>query len=507
MSWTWTSASHAVLAVGACLLLSARALAAAPALITVEGVLYDNNDNPVEGQSYDLTFSLYEADAGGAPLAQHVEHDYLLRQGRFAVAMPVAGNPFKLYEQVWLGVQVDQDPEMAPRQQLMSAPYAMEAAHAESADEAASALDLDCAGLGCVGDDELAESYALSEHLHEGVYAAEGHEHDAAYVGVGEVDSVKPGMIAAETISAAHIKPGAVGNQALAENAVTTDQILDGTITTDDVDAGFWSGVSDMNCTGCVGATDIEDGAIQDGDIAAAANIAANKINGTALTMSTTFAGDVSGTYNNLQIGVNAVGGSELADSAVTMAKINNDAVTSTKIANGTISSDDLGQSEVTTNHIKNGTITQQDLAFSAVSAGSTLNINHGNQLVFASADSDTGYLQEVTAPNDNSFELRLTLGDDADASERFTIYGNTTKQHELRADGLAWHAGTVEAGAVTTTGTVSADLLKLAPKSSEPATCDATQAGLLALTSAYRLCVCNGSTWVFAEAGSACTW
>lgn len=49
---------------------------------------------------------------------------------------------------------------------------------------------------------------------------------------------------------------------------------------------------------------------------------------------------------------------------------------------------------------------------------------------------------------------------------------------------------------------------MRLAPQASSPLTCDSTRTGAMALTSSYRLCSCNGTSWVLTSDGSsACVW
>jgi hypothetical protein len=56
--------------------------------------------------------------------------------------------------------------------------------------------------------------------------------------------------------------------------------------------------------------------------------------------------------------------------------------------------------------------------------------------------------------------------------------------------------------------GTADLTSLKLTKNSSEPVTCSSGIDGRIALTSLYRLCVCNGATWVETSDGStACSW
>ncbi|KPA19600.1 hypothetical protein MHK_000179, partial [Candidatus Magnetomorum sp. HK-1] len=48
---------------------------------------------------------------------------------------------------------------------------------------------------------------------------------------------------------------------------------------------------------------------------------------------------------------------------------------------------------------------------------------------------------------------------------------------------------------------------MKIPPQSSEPATCDSSSAGSIATTSAYKICICNGTAWNDLVSGAACSW
>ena len=90
------------------------------------------------------------------------------------------------------------------------------------------------------------------------------------------------------------------------------------------------------------------------------------------LDTATSFGGDVSGAYNNIQLGLDSVGSTEIANNAVTSSKIADGAVTNTKIASnainttqivdGTVGNVDIAASVVNTTQIVDGTITTSDL-------------------------------------------------------------------------------------------------------------------------------------------------
>jgi hypothetical protein len=107
---------------------------------------------------------------------------------------------------------------------------------------------------------------------------------------------------------------------------------------------------------------------------------------------------------------------------------------------------------------VQDGSLEPEDLAFSPYIQGKDLTIPRGTRLTFGAEDNDNGYLQEVTQPNANDYELRLTLEDDGDHSEKFSVYsfswgGGTQRRHEFRADGYAYHAGNLEVGGRLTAG------------------------------------------------------
>jgi predicted secreted protein len=137
-----------------------------------------------------------------------------------------------------------------------------------------------------------------------------------------------------------------VSNIDLAATAVTTDKIVDGTITNDDINAnaaiattkiageavvkttvhtgdvnGVWNVLAIT--PGAVTTTKILDGTITNDDIGANAAIAVTKIVGEAVVKTTIHTGEVAGVWNSLTI--------------------NPSAVTSTKILDGTITNDDIG--------------------------------------------------------------------------------------------------------------------------------------------------------------------
>jgi hypothetical protein len=139
--------------------------AAVPRLLNAQGVIHDAQGAPAGGV-LPLTFSLYGAAQGGAPLWSDPA-DVAVSGGVFTTVLgddPLAPFPADLFtggRELWLEIRVASEPPL-PRQRLVSVPFALEAdraaeadvaARADAADEADVAAALDCAG--CVGVQHL----------------------------------------------------------------------------------------------------------------------------------------------------------------------------------------------------------------------------------------------------------------------------------------------------------------------------------------------------------------
>jgi hypothetical protein len=107
-----------------------------PHLIKFGGVLTDLAGKPMTGPM-DVTFSLYKDQAGGEPLWFETQRVELDAAGHYTVllgAMHEGGVPVDLFmsgQAQWLGVAAGNGPEQ-PRVLMVSVPYALEAANAET---------------------------------------------------------------------------------------------------------------------------------------------------------------------------------------------------------------------------------------------------------------------------------------------------------------------------------------------------------------------------------------
>ena len=111
-----------------------------PGLVNYQGVLTDASGGALAG-SRTVAFSLYDAPTGGAALwGPQTFTNVTLVQGRFNVILgPFDASNRKLEEAFhantrFLATSVDGCAELAPRQQVLSAPFALQAARADRAD-------------------------------------------------------------------------------------------------------------------------------------------------------------------------------------------------------------------------------------------------------------------------------------------------------------------------------------------------------------------------------------
>jgi hypothetical protein len=125
---------------------TARALAASQAPVQLaaqpvapsiryQGRLTDSSGLPVADGVYTMTFSIYDVFTAGSPLWTQTSA-VTITNGLFDVALGEISNPIDAAVfpggPRWLGVQVDPDPEMTPRQPFDSIPYAVMAENLRS---------------------------------------------------------------------------------------------------------------------------------------------------------------------------------------------------------------------------------------------------------------------------------------------------------------------------------------------------------------------------------------
>ncbi len=99
--------------------------AAVPPLLSYQGRLQDSGGNPLDG-TYGMTFTIYDAPTGGSILWSESQIDVAVSGGLFATQLgkvnPLPASVFET-EDVYLGITVGADPEMSPRQRIVTSAY------------------------------------------------------------------------------------------------------------------------------------------------------------------------------------------------------------------------------------------------------------------------------------------------------------------------------------------------------------------------------------------------
>lgn len=122
-----TALQRLVLAAAACLC-SPLSWASAPTTLAYQGRLADAGGSPINA-TLNIAFRLYAAPSGGSPLWSETQTGVEVDGGNLAVELgQVVALPRDLWgQQLYLGIQIAGDSEMAPRPRLTAAPFALRA--------------------------------------------------------------------------------------------------------------------------------------------------------------------------------------------------------------------------------------------------------------------------------------------------------------------------------------------------------------------------------------------
>lgn len=223
------------------ILMAASATAAVPRVFNYQGYVEELDGTALDG-SYNLVFRIYEVDSGVDPALWTESHPaVIVTDGIFSVLLGslVDLPPAVLEEsELWIGVTVGADTEIAPRLQVTSTPWAYRAAIADS-----SAVT----GAGG-GDGGTVINVATGAGLTGGPITTSGTISVAnggitnGMLAIGSVygSTIANGTItgtdiANDSIFAADIATNAVGADEIAANAVGTSEIQNGSIIDSDI--------------------------------------------------------------------------------------------------------------------------------------------------------------------------------------------------------------------------------------------------------------------------------
>ena len=175
------------------LVVAGRALAVVPSTVSYQGYLTNPDGSPVEVTT-DITFRLYNVDAGGVPGWEDTL-SVTVDKGLFSVELG-AGSPFPLGlfdNPLWLGIDVENDGEMSPRRPFDSVAFAfkaddaltLEGQGAASLDQSAHVTEFDNPHAVTAAQTGALSGTALTTH------AAEATAHHSRYADSEAVDAIK----------------------------------------------------------------------------------------------------------------------------------------------------------------------------------------------------------------------------------------------------------------------------------------------------------------------------
>lgn len=108
-----------------------------PQLISYQGRLNNAAGQPLDGETVDITFSFYGTVSGGTIYLSVLQDDVLVTGGIYNVLIgsgtispgtdSTLSDVFRKHKDVWMGIKVNTDPEMAPRARITSVGFAMKA--------------------------------------------------------------------------------------------------------------------------------------------------------------------------------------------------------------------------------------------------------------------------------------------------------------------------------------------------------------------------------------------
>ncbi len=176
--------------------MSDAAFSSSNSTISYQGYLVDADGNPINDASLAMVFKLYNVASGGAALWEESQN-VAVSNGLFSVELgattAIPTDKLADNNDLWLGITIGSDTEMAPREKIASAPYAL-LANVPDGSITEAKLAQGAVASGNIKNDTIDESniadsfvarnadkldgndasaFALSGHLHDGRYYTE----------------------------------------------------------------------------------------------------------------------------------------------------------------------------------------------------------------------------------------------------------------------------------------------------------------------------------------------
>jgi hypothetical protein len=179
-------------------------LADAPAQISYQGKLTDNNGTPLSDGDKVLIFKVF--DAYGVKIGADISLTTATKNGVFSAVVPIPESTFQTGTERYLELTYDGN-AFSPRQKLVAAPYAL--AVAENAVGTLEIID------NAVTEAKIADNAVLSAQIKDGEVKA---------IDLAD-DAVTEAKIADNAVLSAQIKDGEIKTNDIANGVVTKDKI------------------------------------------------------------------------------------------------------------------------------------------------------------------------------------------------------------------------------------------------------------------------------------------
>ncbi len=364
----------------AALLWSPELAAQLPRTVSFQGVLVDAANKPLPDGQHQISIAMYASMNGGTALYSET-HSATLKDGLFSViigsvtSIPAA---IEFDKQYYLGISVDNGPEMAPRTAFTAVPYALHAARATTA-KVADALAPGAGGVvgsinGLDGDIVIqgAGGTTVTKSGNTIVITSTGGSSNGI-AGVQNNDGTLDVANPTGPVATLGVADNSIGTNKLKNDAVTSDKIFTEAVTTAKIaDAAV---ITAKILDGAITTVKLNDGAVT-----------TPKLIDQAVT-NPKLADESVGTT---KLKDNAVTNLKLADESVGTSKLKDNAVTSAKIADGAVQSGDLADDAVTSSKIASGAVTLDKLSTTGAQNGQVPVFNSGT-VTWADAASGSG--------------------------------------------------------------------------------------------------------------------
>ncbi len=261
-----------------------------PQTINHEGMLLDALGNSIADGPHPISFVIYDAPVGGAPLWSSGSQVINTLGGLFQYALGSnVALPHNLFIDSirYLGITIDVDPELIPRQRIRTTPYTYHALRADTAGIAATVFDNSITTVklaaNAVNSSRIADGSISESDLAANSVGAAQIQNDA--VGTNKIldGSVTSADIANSSITGVDIASNTIGQSDISTNGVASAEIQDNTVTTADIKDGTitWTDLASNGVTG----GNIVDGSVFASDLVNEAGVA-TQLNDSFVTIS-----------------------------------------------------------------------------------------------------------------------------------------------------------------------------------------------------------------------------